>query len=204
MTTMNKAGLVYLLILAATLFGCAHDDADDADNHWSDRTSLPRGESVTSLNARANNAAVERDERARAVFTLFAHHIRPGFSGAEVRRVLGNTAWLKDIHLYGVRELAGWSAVPLTSDGTVFTMLLFPVEMNKRWSPWGIVFRLSGKLRDEDALAFLRGERTGGSPEIEEFALVYPVKRNADGGLPAGEKRTRIERFSRRGIHVYE
>jgi hypothetical protein len=193
--------VISTVVVGVALFGCAHDHAEKLS--WNYHSILARGESIATLNAKANEKVNDQAECARSVFTLFAYHIRPGSSAAEVHRVLTNASWLQDTHLYGVRALGGWSAVPLTSDGTVFTMHLFPMEKDKRWSPWGISFRLSGTLRDEDALAFLRGEKVAGNPKIEEFSLCYPERRNPDGSIPDIRKMPRIERFSPRGIHVY-
>ncbi len=187
---------IVCVLVGVSFFGCAHDRREMLS--WSDRTILPHGESVESLNAMANTAAAGRAKRARAIFTLFADHIRPGASTTEVHRALANTTWLKETNLYGVRVLGGWVPVEMALGDTVFCIHLFPVEMNKQWSPWVIYFRLSGQLRDEDAKAILRGESVANDTRLVEFALCYPEKRQSAGGG------SRLERFSRRGIHVYE
>jgi len=199
----RTASTIFSSVLVVALLGCAHDRGEKLS--WNDQTILPRGESVTSLTARANDAASDRADRARAIFALFAHHIRPESSASEVHRVLTDATWLQDTHLYGVRALGGWVPVEMTFEDTVFCIHLLPVEKEKGWSPWVIYFRLSGKLRDEDALAFLRGESVTGNPKLVEFALCYPDARDTTHGIRADDPgRRRIERFSRRGIHIYE
>ncbi len=158
---------------------------------------LPSGENVAVLNARANSSTNNQAERASAVFTLFAHHIRLGSSAADVHQALTDTAWLQESHLYGVRILGGWIPVEMTFEDTVFCIHLFPDDSAKEWSPWVIYFRLSGQLRDEDALAFLKGESVVGNPKLMELALCFPHSlkpRNLPG---------RIERYSTNGIHIY-
>jgi len=165
---------------------------------WNGRTILPNDESVTALLARANNPTGNQADRARAVFTLLARHVRPGSSATDVHRVLTDTAWLQQTHLHGFRALAGWIPVEMGSDHTVFRMYLFPADADKQWSPWVIYFRMSGMLRDEDALVFLRGERAIESTRLVEFALCFPHS-SKPGNLVG-----RIERFSREGIHIYD
>jgi hypothetical protein len=156
---------------------------------------------VEVLNAVANDRAKSQAERSRAVFTLFAHHIRPGFSAKEIRRVFVDPRWLDDSILNEVVAVGGWLPVEWTADNTVFVVYLFPTEREKPWSPWVIYFSLSGRLPNrqarsqDDALGFLRGD-TGlyGNPRLEEFALSFPEDPQT--------KQARVERFGPRGIHV--
>jgi hypothetical protein len=196
--------LVYPILptlLVIILAGCAHNRAESLS--WNGRTILPGGQSIVSLNALANNSACTRDERARAIFNLFAHHIRPGASAAQVHAVLTDTNWMSDVNLYRIRALGGWAPVELNFEDSVFCLQLFPVEMNKQWSPWGLYFRLSGHgpnglaRSEEEADAFLRGDTTlHGNPKLVEFALCYPEQPNT--------RHSRRERFTRQGIHVYD
>src|SRR5215218_7021741 len=207
---MRIIATIFSALTAIVFAGCAHHPGESLS--WNDHTVLPKGESITSLNTLANNPASNRADRARAIFTLFAHHIRPGSSAADVRRVLADTNWMAAVNLYGVYALAGWIPVEIGSEDTVFCLHLFPVEMDGSWSPWVIYFRLSGKppegpgRRKEEALAFLHGDTTlRGNPKLVEFALCYPDTRDTTHGIRADDPgRHRIERFSRRGIHVYK
>jgi hypothetical protein len=192
-----RAIYTILPALAATLLvGCAHDRGQSIS--WNGHTILPNDQSIGYLNDVAGNPTGSRDERAKAVFSLFAHYIRPGFAAGEVRRVLTDTNWMGDVNLYGVSALGGWVPLESSLDDTKFCLHLFPVEQDKRWSPWVIYFRLSGHPRsDVDALAFLHGANTiEGDPKLLEFALCFPSASEGHMG--------RIERFGRGGIHVYQ
>lgn len=187
---------IFAVTLLTSISGCAHKRSEPLSCNG--RTILPNGESVPALVARANNPTSNQADRARAVFTLLSRHMRPDSSATEVHRVLTDTAWLQETRLYGFRMLAGSIPVEMTFEDTVFCIHLFPRDADKQWSPWVIYFRLSGKLRDEDALAFLRGERTMESTRLIEFALCFPHS-SKPRNLPG-----RIERFSPDGIHVYD
>ena len=172
---------------------------------WTGRTVLPSGQSVSFLNVLANDSSSSREERARAIFTLFAHHIRPGSSAAEVHAVLTSTNWMASANLYAVTALGGWVPVEYTLEDSVFCMDASPADMDKQWSPWIICLRLSGikpsgRNQEElirEALAFLSGDtRLHGNPKLVEFALCFP-------GQPEVGRR-HIERFCRRGTHVYD
>lgn len=191
---------IFSTLTAIAFIGCAHHRGESLS--WSGHTILPKGESVTSLNTLANTPAADRADRARAIFTLFAHHIRPGSSAADVHRVLADTNWMGEVNLDGIYALQGQVPLDMTSGDTSFCLHLFPVEKDNQWSPWVIYFRLSGRGPDgvrskEEALAFLRGDTTlHGNPKLVEFALCFPANEET--------RRSRIERFSCRGIHVYD
>ena len=197
---MRTVNTILSVLSVMALLGCAHRSESVS---WNDHTILPGGESIASLNALASNQESNRADRARAIFTLFAHHIRPGFSAGEVHRILTDTNWMSEINLYGVYALGGWVPVEMTFEDTVFCLDLFPAEMDKQWSPWAIYFRLSGTTpegpgrRKEEALAFLHGDTTvQGNPKLLEFALCFPEQPET--------RRGRIERFSRLGMYVYD
>lgn len=184
------------------LAGCAHDAARAP---WNGRTILPDGQSIAALNILANDEKSTQEVRAKAVFTLFAHHIRPGFSAAQVRAVLTDTNWVSETNLYGVYSLKGKVPVDWTFDNTVFCMHLFPEEMEKRWSPWVIYISLPNSMSEgpmrsqEEALAFLRGDTSlPGDPKLLEFALCFP---DLDHG---GRDIDRIERYAPQGLMVYD
>jgi hypothetical protein len=167
--------LVPILSIASllTFFGCVHDSA----------------ESVSALNVQANNASKSQGERAHAIFTLFAHHLRPGSSSADVRRVLANTNWLHDTRLIAIPDSGPGLPIRVTSEDSAFVIHLFPTEKNEGRSPWVIYFRLTYDLRKEDALAFLRGERLKSDLKLVEFALCSP---------------RRVDHFSHEGVHAYD
>jgi hypothetical protein len=208
--TVRIVFIIFSTLTAIALVGCAHHRSESLSS--SGHTILPKGESVTALNAFANNSASNRADRARAIFKLFAHHIRPGASAAEVHSVLADTNWMGDVNLYRVYVPPDFLPVEMTSEDTVFCLHLFPlVEMDKLSSPWFIYFRLSGLPREgsgrnpEEAMAFLRGDTTlYGRPRLIEFALCYPSDPAASYPSAQAMLTARIERFSRRGIRVYE
>jgi hypothetical protein len=175
--------------------GRAHAPA--ASMSWDGQTSLP-GESVADLNVRANNSTAGQGDRARAVFTLFARHIHPESSEAEVHRVLGSPNWLRETHLFSVRILVGKVPVEMTPEDTVFCIHLFPEDAKKVWSPWVMYFRLSGRIQDASANAFLRGDESVEHVRLLEFALCFPARAESPGRLG------RMERFSSKGIYVFD
>ncbi len=188
--------LSLLSVLAATaLAGCAHGRGERLS--WKDRSILPEHESIASLNecANAGEALAFREDRACAIFTLFARYIRPGASAEQVHRALANTNWMGDIDLAAITGLGGW--IPIDWKDSVFSLELFPVKHYREdGGRWVIYLRLSGSSRpSEEALAFLRGDGgLPGEPKLEEFALCFPSR----------PEQNRIERFTRRGLHVYE
>lgn len=184
---------------ALSMAGCSSDRGGGLS--WRDRSILPPGQRIPALNSIANDRSKGQEERARAVFTLFARHIRPGSSAEEAHRALLDLRWLKDSQLRKIVTVGGWLPVEWTSDNTVFQVDLFPNGAETPWSPWVIYFSLSGRLpngrsRSEDeALEFLHGSAAlYGNPKVEEFALCFPADPRS--------KKFRIERFSRRGMHV--
>lgn len=161
-------------------------------------TILPPVQDATALNVRANDLNASQEERARAIFAIFAHQLRPGASAADVRRVLANPAWVSQTHLYAADELSGWIPLELTAEDTVFAVHLFPGSSLPRQSPWVIYLRLTGKfLQYEDAVAFLKGERGNWNPKLSEYALAFPTTSGSDTSTG------RVEVFSGEGIRVY-
>ena len=161
---------------------------------WGDHTRLPKGETVEVLNARANNPTNNQAERARAVFTLLARHMRPGSAAHEVGRVFIDPGWLTETKLDYVWEINGW--IPVEFEDSVFRLSLFPADSAVGWSPWTIYFRVWPGVLEEDVLEFLKGRDVAGSAQLKEFALCFPPSK------PQG--RGRIERFSVYGMHVYD
>jgi hypothetical protein len=195
---VNRLSQMFLLGVGLPLLlaGCAHDR-----ERWDDSSiaqSMSGGESVATLNAVANDPAKNQEDRARAIFVLFARFVRPGCSSAEIHRVLTNVSWLRDADVYAVRYFAGWGPIMGSLDDTIFEVRPFPGAFDLRPSQWCVAFSLSGDLREGDAMAFLKGDPSVASPiRMREFALCYPAS------LAPGRSMGRFEVFSTRGIHVY-
>jgi hypothetical protein len=164
---------------------------------WNGSSRLKSNTTAEDMRRRADDSSAAREKRAEAIFALFANHIKVPQGAADVAKVLAEATWLKDADLFGCYMLAGQVPVEWTLEDTVFCLHLFP---RKNESPdWVIYFRLSGgsgRTIDE-ARAFLRGaDDLKGAPKLVEFALCFP---------PADGKRLgRIERFSEKGIAVFE
>jgi len=171
---------VALMVMLLWTPGCAHKPTDA--NYWKRHSVLPKGESVAILDARANDQSKSQAERARAVFTLLARHIKVGASANKVHRIFVNTAWLQECRYDCIRILNGWMPIVWPEGTTAYELALFPLQKDSEWGQWHIYFSLSGDLKDEDGLSFLRGEQLPGNPKLYEFALCFP-----DG---------RIERYS--------
>ena len=198
--TMRNSNFI---ILASLLFlvGCAkqHDQA----GYWSGRSVLPNRGSVAMLNVSANSPSLIQEKRAHAIYTLFAYHVRPGFSAADMHTVLKDTSWLKTANLTRLELLAGWIPVNSGSDRTLFDLHLFYTQKDdadNNW--WCIEFSLSGPNRSlADAVDFLNGNtELIANPKLEEFALMFPPPKTGFSRSPGGR---RMEVYSKEGIHVY-
>jgi hypothetical protein len=158
-------------------------------------------ESIAVLNARGNDAHLNRTERARAIFMLFANYIYPGQSATEIHRVMTDTRWLKEAHVQGIYDLFGFVPIEMSHCSTAFSISLF--ADNKGQGGWAIYFSLSndnttngcnGPRSASEAIAFLNGDTTlTGRPRLLEFALCSP---NGQTGVE------NIERFSRPRVPV--
>ena len=185
----------FSIALMTCILSCAHNN--DQATPWIGSSVLPKKDSAVLL-ACANDATRTQADRASAVLTFFAHYVHPGSSAVDIHQVFTDTAWLRDTRLYAFRDLLGMIPVQMTDEDTVFCIHLFPVSPEKDWSPWVIYFRLSGKLRDEEAFEFLRGQSSKESTRLIEFALCFP--HSSDPTNFPGH----TERFSRGGIRVYQ
>jgi hypothetical protein len=181
---------VAILFFCATigLGSCSGKDAANIEKSPAAPTDVQR------LNDSANDPSLAREERAKAIFALFAKHIKVGCGPSDVHKVLIRTDWLKDAHADAVRMLGGWIPCDLGSGGdTVYCIWLFADK--EGWSDWVIYFRLSGnRLTDKpeddgnDAREFLKGNASlPGNPKLQEFALCPPP------GAP-------IQRFTAKGM----
>lgn len=217
-----------LVVLLATISICGCSTSDDSayfDSMWNDespsfswngRTILESKDSIDSITLVANDLERTHDERARAVYSLFALYIKPGQDASEVHRVLGDAHWLREARIEEAHPYSGMLPVGDIPNTTFYQMRLFQNEKEGRRRPWIIFFLLSGEryllpqslpVRNEEfasrrydpleLVAFLKGDMSlKDSPRIVEFALCFPFQE--------GVAFARIERFGRRGLHVYE
>jgi hypothetical protein len=163
------------------------------------RSILAGNADVATLNSLANDPTNSREERARAIFTIFARHLMPGVAAPDIGRVLPDKAWVQQTQLYTADLVNGWIPLAMTEDDTVFAVHLFPEAGEKRVSPWVLYIRLTGRfVQYEDAVAFLRGERGAWNPKLAEFALSFPHSSDPEK-FPG-----RIEDYSASGLRVFE
>jgi hypothetical protein len=191
--------MLLFIALAFVSSGCAHNREG-----WHD-TSLLRSieypeDAIPVLNEAANNRSGTEEDRARAIFTLFGRYLLPGCSSSEFHRVFTDVGWLQDARLYPIGAYTGWIPIDEPLEDTVFRVYLFPAGPDKRASQWHIYFRLTGRQQKEDALSFLQGTAPPKSAmKMAEYALCFPHSiYYPDRAIG------RIERFSPRGVHVYE
>jgi hypothetical protein len=171
--------LAILIFLAAAfdMISCSRMDVPRSE------PSLTPPTEIQSLNESANDPSRSRTERAKAIFALFANHIKVGDCPAEVHKALIRTDWMSDSRLEDVGAIGGWVPLELDNDDPRYRLLLFPNKKGK--SEWRIYFRISGP-RDEDYIGrledyikdgreFLMGRTTlPGNPRLMEFALCGP------------------------------
>jgi hypothetical protein len=149
-----------------------------------------------ALRALANDRSLDRKARARAIFSLFASHIRPPANGVTMANILSPATWLVECRLDGVYALGGKIPVEMGATETAFCLRLFP--NSEGWSEWVIYFTLpGGRGRPvSDARDLLAGKVPGGEDlRMNEFALCFPAEGKARLG--------RTERFTARGISAY-
>jgi len=89
------------------------------------------------------------------VVELFRRQVRPGMTLADLARVLGDAAWLRDEDLSVVDVLGGKIPVSWTLEDTVLVLGVLPGLPDD--PGWSIYLRVAGKLELADVLALLRG-----------------------------------------------
>jgi len=154
-----------------------------------------RKEEMRIFNEKANDPSVDRATRADVVFLLFSRYIRPGFTSADCRHVMGQSKWLDAMVVKIVGGVGGQIPVDWPMGSTLFSMAVFP-DTNG-YSDWYIWFTLSGLEisgvpwveRTKKAREFFKGDLAGRRVRLHEFALVSPSK----------HLRTEV-RFSNRGV----
>jgi hypothetical protein len=204
---------VFLVLMTMVLVvgpSCVGTDKNKRD--YSVLKDVPLGgDNVESLNKKANDTAEYEEERARAIFTLFARYITLPCSAAEFRRVMTNTDWLTNSELYKVGAYFGWYPIDPKPGETLFVLYPFPQganHSNKRPSLWGICFTLTDSpsrdplaqsMEKKDAIAFFSGNKSRGRElTMREFALCYPHS------VFPSRLLGRIEVFSPKGIRAYK
>ena len=172
-------------------------DASD-DPPWDDVSSLKSEATASELQGIANDASMPRDKRAKAIFSLFANYVKLPQGAAAVGKVLKCEEWRSGCMISGITFHSGPSLpVKMGPRHSVFSLRLFPSGTDSKH--WVIYLRLSGgpNRKDGEARAFLQGaENLKGDPQLVEFALCFPAAEQYRMG--------RIERFSEKGIAVYD
>ena len=103
-------------------------------------------DSFANLTKTANNESLPLEERATAIFSIFAGHIRPNMTSTQVTTILSNATWLVQSKTVRV----DWRAkvpVKITSEDTIYWLSLFSIPRVGRdrtlvylfsvvWRPW--------------------------------------------------------------------
>jgi len=103
----------------------------------------------------AGSEADSPDRRRRAVVELFRRQVQPGMTLADLARVLGDAAWLRDEDLSVVDVLGGKIPVSWTLEDTVLVLGVLPGLPDD--PAWSIYLRVAGKIALADVLALLHG-----------------------------------------------
>jgi len=144
----------------------------------------------------ADDPALSRHERGKALFELFASYVKPGFTSEQMRATLPDTRWLEACSLVRIGAVGGAIDVEWSS-GDIFCLRLCPD--NEGWSDWVIDFSLTDargfSARADEALAFLQGTLTNKQVRLAEFNLFYPI------GPPIQQGNISLsERFTAKGV----
>ena len=191
------SSLRWISTLLVLLWGCAHKPA--ASRLWRESSGLKSDDTAATLKAIANDESLPARYRALAVFRLFANHLHPGESSAEVHDALANSSWLQNAKIFGTGTGSGWAPVEWTLGDSPFVIVLFPDKHGQ--SDWLIWLVISGHppnvpYREKELLKFFEGDLAlQAEPKLKEFALCFT------GGIYGYT--TRSERFSLQGIYVY-
>lgn len=150
--------------------------------------------SIDKLNEIAEDETISAEGRAAAVYSLFAHYLKPTADGATVRQVIKATNWLKDASLSEVVIMGGRFPIQGSPGDTLFTVQLF----KDRAERWLIYLCLTGKGTALDARAFFEGPCNASNfSSISAFTLCYPHPYR-QGGMG------REEMFTKRRLIVNE
>lgn len=133
---------------------------------------------VCELNAMANAKDCGRDQRCRAVFSLFRDYVKPGAGRSEMSHVVSASAWFNEVHVEKCTN--GTQLIPSTLAPlgvSLFRLVLFP-RCNDG-NDWVIYIAFTDpNLTEADAVETING-RGGSSREqqngrIVTIALQYP------------------------------
>jgi len=175
----------------------ASDRGDDPKRGPAEATSRAASKTpAKDLRKVADDPQADRAKRVKAVFALFANHLKPPCGPAAAGGVLEDAKWLTTARLYPFHVLGGWVPVEFGGDATVYSLHVFPIKDG--WSDSVIYVRLTGGSGQsaDDLRAFLRGGKgLIGNRELVEFALCYPPEPKPN---PFG----RIECFGPKGFRV--
>jgi len=163
---------------------------------WDCVSALKSHAPIEELLRIANDRSCSSSERAKAICTIFANHIRPLSNSQQAFRTLTSSEWLDDSSLQGVYSLAGWVPVKWWDDRTVFGLCVCAQDW--RGGNWYVWFSLDGQRTEADAMAFLRGEYDNPDVHLIEFAISFPREADVERIFTS-----RCERFAERGVAVF-
>src|SRR5690242_9637837 len=115
---MRNSAIIVSVVILLSVIGCAHHPK--YGGYWTGHSALSNRGSIATLNATANSPSSTPADRGRAICRLFAYHLRPGCSTADVRLVLTDTHWLQSTNLYVFNALLGWLPLEMKPDTTQF------------------------------------------------------------------------------------
>jgi hypothetical protein len=198
MSNLSRRSLLALAgaSLSIFAFGRRALAAQPANGRWKNSQAHSTA-TLAELRAVANDRTLDRKARARAIFSLFASHIRPPIDGPAMATVMSPAPWLAECRLDGVYALGGKIPVEMGITETAFCLRLFP--NSEGWSEWVIYFTLPGGRGRPvgDARDFLAGKVQGSQDlRMNEFALCFP----AEGKTRMG----RTERFTAKGMGAFD
>jgi len=158
---------------------------------WNGTSRLKSDVAAADMQRVANDRLVGRKERAEAVFSLFANHVKLPAKGSTVGDVLAADEWLDDSELEHVTSVIGLVPVRWNPDQGLYRLYLFPDGTGR--SGWVIYFVLSsGSDRTANEVReFLRGAgNQAEAPEMVEFALCFHSREpNSQGWIESFDEK---------------
>lgn len=205
--SQNRTGcflrVLTTLVLVGVCGGCATNSQDrefDSGFYWGTTSGLNSSLSAADLYERATVAGAARPDRSLAICTIFASHIKLGFTSAQIGRVFPDPNWLKDCEIRHSGGLGGAIPVPSPNGYSPFLLLLYPDRKgSSQWAIYLVVPNDRGHLTVEDVRKFLEGSNHEAGLRVTEFAICYPLSQRDEN--PPGAECT--ERFTKRGVGLY-
>lgn len=111
------------------------------------------------------NAAARRNA---AVQELFARHVRPGSTLADVAALLGGARWIDDARIEKIGVMAGEIPVPIPPDGAAFVVRL-PDDATNTLSERGIYLSVDRDISANDLRDALGG--TWRDPSLRDVRI---------------------------------